>query len=104
MPERNILVKFSTRIKRDSFYSASRLLKSEQKNRNGASAVDGVTDSLYVNEHLAANNKYLFRSPRETARELKYKFVWTKNCIIYVRKDDTSKSIPVKNEDDIRKM
>ncbi|KAL3286591.1 hypothetical protein HHI36_001092 [Cryptolaemus montrouzieri] len=65
-PERNFIVKFSTRIRTDSFYAASRLLKSEQKNRNSEIAVDGVTDSLYVNEHLIANNKYLFRNNQRT--------------------------------------
>ncbi|CAH1977268.1 unnamed protein product [Acanthoscelides obtectus] len=54
-----------------------------------------VSVTVYVNEHLSLANKILFKEARTVAKNKKYKFVWTKGGQIFVRKDDTSKTIHI---------
>lgn len=56
---------------------------------------------LYVNEHLTPYNQNLFYHTRKLAKEQGYKFAWTKDCQIYLKKNETSKLIIIKSMRDI---
>ena len=59
---------------------------------------------VYMNEHLSRPNRALFATANGKKRELNYKFLWTKNGIVHMRKDDTSNIITIKNDEDFQKL
>ena len=66
--------------------------------------IEGLSDNLYINEHLTLSNKILYKEVRAAAKAKNYKFFWTKNGSIFVRKSDTSRVLLIKNKDGIRDM
>ena len=46
--------------------------------------------SIFINEHLTAFNKNLFRLAKVKKDELQYKFLWTRGGKIFLRKDEHS--------------
>lgn len=67
-------------------------------------SVSGETRRIFVNEHLTVDNKLLFKKCREFAKSKFYQFTWVKNCRIYIRKDDTSPAINIKQDSDLYKL
>ena len=66
--------------------------------------VEGVSDGCFVNEHLTLKNKLLFKRAREFASEKRYMFVWSKNCKIYLRKNEGARVIHVSSEATLNKI
>ena len=94
-----IIVKFFRRTVRDQFYKARKNL------RNISSRDIGITrlaeSKIYISESLSQRNKKLFNKCLEAKKQLNYKFIWTMNGKIYLRKDECSPSICVANTSDI---
>ena len=44
--------------------------------------------NIYINEQLTPNNRKIFALTAAKKRELNYKFLWTKNGIVFLRKDE----------------
>lgn len=97
---RAIIVRFKERIVKDSFLSATRKKNGFKTNVIG---MDGDS-SVYVNEHLTINNKQLLSKCKVKTKEHNFKYVWTKNCRIYVRKNDTSPYILISKETDLHQI
>ncbi|XP_028177966.1 uncharacterized protein LOC114365561 [Ostrinia furnacalis] len=98
---KNIIVKFSTKILRDNFMAASRAnrgLKSDQL------CMPGTVCSVYVNEHLTAKNKQLFRLCREEAKKCSFKFVWVSRGTVLVRQSESSPIFAIRCEQDLKKI
>lgn len=60
--------------------------------------IAGDKSPVYVCEHLSPANKALHAAARIRSRELGYKFVWVRNGHIFMRKDETSRFIHIKNK------
>lgn len=60
----------------------------------------GATSKIYVNEHLTKTNKHLFWLAR-AAKQIGYKFVWTRRGKIFIRKDEHSPVIHIAKPADI---
>ena len=56
---------------------------------------------IYVNEHLTSRAKTLFSLAKERAKVLNYKFLWTRNGKILVRKTEESDVIEIDSEEKI---
>ena len=56
---------------------------------------------LFVNENLTQPRKELFWRTKQKAKDLGYRYIWTNNGQIYLRKKDDSKAIIVNNPGDI---
>lgn len=98
---RAIVVKLSSTRRRDEFYSAvSRFNKARSTNKLSTSllGIGGDNSLIYVSEHLSPANKALHAATRAKAKHLSYKFVWVRNGRIFMRKDETSRFIHVKNQ------
>ena len=67
---------------------------------NGAEA----SARVYVNEHLSPGNRKLFAMASQKKSELNYKFLWTKNGTVLVRKDETARVLKIESADDIARM
>ena len=59
---------------------------------------------VYINEHLNKPNRALFAAAAEKKRNLQYKFLWTKNGVINMRKDENSNIITITKEEDFLKL
>lgn len=98
---KNIIVKFTTKILRDNFITASRVSKSLKSDQL---SIQGTVQNVYINEHLTAKNKLLFRLCREQAKKCNYKFVWIKHGTVLVRQTESSPIFSVRREHDIKKI
>lgn len=58
----------------------------------------GDPTPIYISEYLAGSNRKLFYEAREYAKANNYKFCWTGNGNIYMKKDEQSKAIRVDSE------
>lgn len=96
---RSIIARFRERSLKDAFLSYIR-------KKHGFTCKDIGMDGdskVYINEHLTIKNKQLLSKTKAKAKESQYRYVWTKNCRIYVRKNDTSPYILISSEADLVK-
>lgn len=102
---RNIIVKFLSRQKKDEFLAASKRIKRTTTNSGGPGLkVGNLGNSIFINDHLSKENKILLKRTKDTAKEKNYKFVWVRNCIICIRKNESSPAKTIKSEIDLIKM
>ena len=89
--EPSIIVKFVRRDVKESYYRARKNLKGiTTKNLGYQSSNESLTDT----------NRKLFKDCLKLKKELGYKFIWTKNGRIYLRKDVNSPLVHIKTRDD----
>lgn len=103
---RNILVTLPSVRHRDNLISSVKRYNKTHSNDQLNSehvGVPGEKSYIYVAEHLSAETKELHAATRQAARG-KYKYVWVKFGNIYVRKDDSSPVILIKNKDSLLKL
>ncbi|XP_022824433.1 uncharacterized protein LOC111354968 [Spodoptera litura] len=97
---RAIAVRLSRRTVRDKLIQAARV-------RRGLTTADldlhGQPRRVFVNEHLTRSNAKLFHLAREAGQRSKYKYVWTREGRIYVRKEDGVSAVRIRSHADIRK-
>ncbi|CAG9087333.1 unnamed protein product [Plutella xylostella] len=99
---RTIVVRLRRRIVKDTLIAAAR--KSRKTLTSECIETGGEKQKIYVNEHLTLHSKQLLMKCKEKAKETSYDFVWTKNCRIYVRKNEKSPHLLISSEADIKKM
>ncbi|KAL4706236.1 hypothetical protein ACJJTC_013779 [Scirpophaga incertulas] len=102
---RTIIARLRHRCTKDAIIVASRKHRGLTAREVG---LEGDTiklnNKIYVNEHLTKNNKSLLKQCKSKALECKFKYVWTKNCRIFVRKGDSTPSIPITTITDLKKV
>ena len=86
-----IIVRFSNRDKRNELFSKRRLLK--EKPQCTISAFGSSQISLH--ENLTAYRKSLFRAAKDAKEFLKFKFLWTSQGQIPLKRDSVSKAINI---------
>lgn len=98
---KSIIVKLKNRLHKDN------ILANIRKKR-GLSTLDismvGESRRIFVNEHLTVANKILHKKCREIAKSKSYQYVWIKNCKLFVKKNENSPVIYIKNELDLCKI
>ena len=93
-----IIVKFISRDKRDELYRA----RSKLKNLTSADlGYRGTANKLFISESLTRYNKELCGKCLEARRRLGYKFIWTQQGRIYLRKEYNDPVIHVASMSDI---
>lgn len=96
-----IIVKLKSRILKDNILTGLRRTRGIITHDI---SIPGDARRIFVNEYLTVDNKLLFKKCREFAKSKFYQYTWVKNCRIYMRKDDTSPAINVKQESDLYKL
>ena len=87
------MVKFVSRKSKATVLDLKRLPRNrDHKFRN---------NDIYINEHLTTRNKHLFNLAKDKKRSKNYKFLWTRNGKIFIRKDERSDPITIDCEDTI---
>lgn len=103
---RPIVVRLARRATRDQLLSAARVRRSPTTadlSSNGVPAPPPPR-SFYVNERLTRLNRQLFGKARERARQLKWKYVWTKEGRVYVRRAEGAEGHRIRSEADIDRI
>ncbi|CAH2211645.1 jg214 [Pararge aegeria aegeria] len=97
---RSIVVKLSSpRIRDDFLASVKRFNKKHQQDKLNTSHLGIPVNkrAIYVMEHLSLKNKKLHAATRLAAKEKKYEYVWIRNGRIFVRKNNESGALWIKN-------
>ncbi|XP_077989956.1 uncharacterized protein LOC144444419 [Glandiceps talaboti] len=97
---RPIIVKFSSRRKRDKVY------KQRKNIRNTTTDMIGYRskNNIYINENLTPLKRNLLKEVNDKRKKSGYKFLWTHNGNIYVKKEQGTASVFIRNEDDLLKI
>ncbi|KOB73882.1 hypothetical protein OBRU01_10436 [Operophtera brumata] len=98
---RSIIVRLRERVVKDRIIAAARKHRAITAKDMG---IGSESNKIYVNEHLTKDSKMLLNSCKQKAKEVNYKYTWTKNCRIYVRKNETSPAIPINSSADLIKI
>lgn len=93
--KKSIVIRFMQSHKRDAFLSA---FKGKHDITAASIGFRNCSFKVYVNELLSFETRNLFYKARKLKEELQYKFVWTVNQRVYLRKDQNSNAILIKNE------
>lgn len=59
---------------------------------------------IFIRERLTNSRRLLFKSVRQKAKDLNYKYVWTKRGNIFIRKADNSQIMAIKSTDDLNSI
>ena len=90
-----VIARFVKRKVRNKIYYKRYLLKDLHDDKH-----DDSQKRVYINENLTQKRKRLFWLAKQKIKALQYKFIWTNNGYIFVRKDIRSEKISIKNEND----
>ena len=61
-------------------------------------------NEIYINDHLSPGNRALFAHATERKKTLGYKFLWTKNGICFLRKNEKSEIFPIHSQEDLDRL
>uniref|UniRef100_A0A2A4IU35 FP protein C-terminal domain-containing protein n=1 Tax=Heliothis virescens TaxID=7102 RepID=A0A2A4IU35_HELVI len=104
---RSVVVQFvSSRIRDQLLAAVINYNKKHKDDKLNSSdlGMSGNRTPVYVVEHLSATNKSLHAATRIKARERGYKYVWVRSGKIYVRRDDDTDHIHIKNIETLSKL
>lgn len=102
---RSVIVKLRSQRRRDELLAA--VTKFNKTNRNDKLnsehlGIGGHRVPVFVSEHLTPANKHLHAAARKKAKESGAKFVWVRDGRVFVRKDEQSHAIYIKNEHSLK--
>lgn len=99
---RTIIARFKQRHTKDTFLSATR----KTKNLSTRDIISSTEEpkTIFINEHLTVRNKKLLLDSKAKAKLHGYRYVWTKNCRIYVRRSDSSPPILISTDSDLLRI
>lgn len=66
--------------------------------------LQGSRSQIFINEYLTKRIKELLWKTKKLNTENKFKFIWTKNGMILVRKDEHSEIIKISSQEDLEKL
>lgn len=98
-----IVVQFKNKSKRDEL-----LTKRKEGGNLFLQAIDlpgeKSNNQIYISEHRTPHSNQLFNEAMDLKKKKEFKYVWFKDGAILVRKDEKSKVMEVKGEEDIKKL
>ncbi|XP_077980256.1 uncharacterized protein LOC144435543 [Glandiceps talaboti] len=95
-----ILVKFVRRAVRNNIYSARKHLRGVTSRNIGANS----NNRIYINEKLTPANKQLFYQANQRRKEANWKYIWTNNCKIFIRKISNDPAICISTPTDLNRI
>ncbi|XP_030025919.1 uncharacterized protein LOC115444322 [Manduca sexta] len=105
---RSILLKLNSTRLRDALLAAvikyNRSNPTEKLQTRDLGIGGSKSLPVFVSEHLSPEMKSLHAAARQRGRELQYKYVWTRAGRIYMRKEDTSPYIYVKDQETLDRL
>ncbi|XP_045506862.1 uncharacterized protein LOC123703036 [Colias croceus] len=101
---RPLVVRFLSRNKRDEFLKTGKMKQRSINALDLGLATELKNIELYFNERLTQENRYLFRTARQQSKVCGYKYCWTKNGVVYIRKQEGNSAIPIKKQEDLHQI
>lgn len=98
---RPIILTMTRRAPRDILLRAARVRRGLTSDKLD---IPGKPSKVFLNEHLTRPNRVLYSKSRATGRELGFKFVWTKDGNIFMRRTETSPVLRVTSESILDKL
>lgn len=101
---RSIVVKLNSQRTRDTILAGTARFNKNQPDNKLNSLHLGLPDPrspIFVSEHLSPANKALHAAARRKAKETSCKFVWIRNGRVYVRRNEFSQAIFIKNSESL---
>ena len=95
-----IIVKFTRCDVKDNFYHARKQLKDLTTRDLGYSK----KNKIYLAESLTERNRILFKDCLKVKKDMEFKFIWTLNGKIFMRKDKDSAVHHINNKGDLQKI
>lgn len=98
---RSVIVKFSSSLLRDKFLAGVINFNKANKDDKLSTAhlgIAGEKKPVYISEHLSSTAKDIFAASRMFAKQKQYRFVWSRNGNIFLRKTISSDAILVKSK------
>ncbi|XP_077977115.1 uncharacterized protein LOC144432723 [Glandiceps talaboti] len=97
---RPIIVKFSGRKIRDQVFN------NKKKMKNVTTRDLGYTERnlIFINENLTPKMRNLLKLVNNKRKTESYRYLWTRNGHIHVKKSDTSNVVTIRNESDLVKI
>lgn len=97
---RPLVVRFTRRSKKAEFLKAA---KTRRNMTTTAIDVAGPPRKLYFNERLTKSNRQLFREARMQSKEAGFKYCWTRNGVIFIRKKSGCPEIIIRSLADLER-
>lgn len=100
-----IVIRFNKRTSRDSWLQ--RFKDEARKDADGPGlSTQRINPQLppgrfTAGEHLTIATRNLLNSTRDAAKEKGYQFVWTRDCKVFVRKDERSNAVKINSIQDL---
>ena len=95
-----IIVKFTRRDVKDNFYRARKQLKDLTTRDLGYSE----KNKIYLAESLTERNRILFKDGLKVKKDIEFKFIWTLDEKIFMRKDKDSAVRHINKKEDLQKI
>lgn len=101
-----IIVKFVKRETKDElYYSRSKLVKKSTRDLPSMKEVQARSNRIFINESLTGYRRKLLGKINKYKKDQRYKFLWTINGKIFLKKDETSETCgPFTNEYDFEEF
>lgn len=99
--EKLIVVSFLNRYVKEDFIAAARANKELSTADIG---LYGLSQRIYVNDHLSVEHKRLLTKAKTIAKEKNYEYIWVKHGKIHVLKNNSTKLIIIRKETDLNKV
>eukprot|EP00794_Sanderia_malayensis_P008540 gene8540-biopygen6837 len=97
-----IIAKFLNRKNKEKMMSKRKSLKGKTAGSMKLTTNDNKAGSkIFVNESLTAANKNLYRLARMKTQDSGWKFSWTRNGVVFARKDENAAITKINNLSDI---
>ena len=97
-----IKVRFTTKSKRDEFYSGRKCLA-----KNNLTTKDlglSTSSKIFITESLSRATQSLFYHARKCKTELNYKFIWTYHAQIFMRKSNDVDMVKITTQESLDQL
>lgn len=104
---KNMVVQFCSRWKKNIILQACADFRKRNNNKITAKDINNSLpdQAVYVSEHLTPKNKILLRKTKQRIRDIGWKYSWTRDGAIYVRKDEQDRRrINITEESELQKL
>ena len=85
-----IIVKFTRRNVRNEYYAKRKALAGQNLKTNPQVKRFLVGNNIYISESLIPQRKKLYGDVNRLRKKLNWKFIWTHNGRIYIRKNEAA--------------
>ena len=99
---RSVVVKFSSSLLRDKFLAGVinfNKANKDDKLNTAHLGLSGEKKPVFITEHLSSTAKDIYAAARIFAKEKNYRFVWSRNGNIFLRKSISSDKLLVKSKE-----